>query len=89
MSRTVFADSDTVMSKNVGYRQLHDRSQTDSRTQVIGEYEEGTAEYFEAAVQGNPVHCCSHTEFAYAEVDVAAVVGIRCKLSQTIQVSHC
>ena len=71
MGRTVLAQRDAVVGENVHQVQLHQRGETDCRTHVVGEDQEGGAVRQEAAVRRQPVDDGAHGVFAHAEVQIA------------------
>ena len=77
MGRAVFAKADRVMGQHVDDAHAHQRGQTDRRTVVVAEHQEGAAIGDETAMERDAVHGRGHAEFADAIVDVAAAKAIR------------
>lgn len=74
MCRAVFADTDAVVREDIRRRQAHESSQADHGFHVIAEDEERASIRTDAAVEGQAIGDGAHSQFADAEVDVAAAV---------------
>ncbi len=68
----VFAHADGIVRHDVNDGQPHQRSQSDCRSRVIGEYEERSDKRAQTAVQGHAGGHGTHHVFANAEGDVPA-----------------
>ena len=77
VSRTVFAHAERVVSPHVFYRELHERSHTESGFHIVGEYEECTASAVHTAVKRDAVHNCSHRELGNSGLQECAVECVR------------
>ena len=71
VSRTIFAESNAIVSENVNYTLTHQCGHTDCRTQEVCEYEEGATERNETAVESDTVHYNAHCMFTNTVVNVA------------------
>ncbi|CAB4620637.1 unannotated protein [freshwater metagenome] len=73
MGGAILADADRVMRPGVDDMEIGQCRETNRRTHVIGEDEEGPSERKHAAMCGHPVHDRAHCMFTDAVVDLTSV----------------
>ena len=75
MRRTVFSQSDGIVSHHMDDADAHQGRQPDRGAAVIGEGEKGASVWDKAAMQRDAIHCRCHGVLADAIVNIAAVKG--------------
>ncbi len=76
MRRTVFAEPDAVVRKDVDHALVHQRGHAHGVAAVIGKREKGAAVDHKAAVQRDAVHHGAHAELAHPVIDIVAPTAI-------------
>src|SRR5258708_119372 len=84
MRRSVFPDSDGVMCKHVDDGNFHDGGKTHRRPRVIAEDQKAGAECPNLA-EREAVQNGTHGVFAYAEVEISAVIASGFKIACAIE----
>jgi hypothetical protein len=74
VGRTIFAQTNGIVSEHKYRVDFHQRRHTQSITLVFAEHQESRAEWFNTAMQGKAVHDCAHAELANAVVNIVAAV---------------
>ena len=86
MGRAVFTDEDGIMREDIDFMQLLDGGEAHRRLHVIGEDHERGAERNRIACKSQTVGDHAHTEFANAEVDVAAAPIFGTEVAHALQI---
>mmetsp|Transcript_15862 Transcript_15862/g.53056 ORF Transcript_15862/g.53056 Transcript_15862/m.53056 type:complete len:449 (+) Transcript_15862:44-1390(+) len=76
MGGTVLANTDGVVSQDVGGGQFSQSSHTDGSAHVIDENQEGGARWSEQSMEGDSIHDGSHTMLADSKVEVLSSIGL-------------
>ena len=77
VGRSILTDSDRIVGKNVrDGSQLGKGGNTDGRSEVVNEDQEGRSRDLEKSVEGESVHDGSHGVFTDTEVQVLSAVGL-------------
>ena len=74
MGRTVFAQTDGIVSEHKYRVDFHQCRHAQGVAFVFAEHQESRTEGFHAAVQGKAVHDGTHAELAYAVVNIVTAV---------------
>ena len=78
MSRTILANADRIVRKDIDHRQFGEASETNRRPTIVGKDQKSGTGRLENAMVGNPVHNGTHPVLANPESDIATgpVLGI-------------
>ena len=76
MGWSIFAKANGIMGHNINGALLHQSRQSDRRATIIGKDKESATIRNGPAMQGNAVHCRSHTMFTHTKMDIVASIII-------------